>query len=104
MMSYGGDDDEDRKEIPIAVGVSFYDDLEKQLNLVKLDGRQYVMAIQIIGSIDDDGYLRRPISSLVDDLAFSQNVIVDDEDMEEVLYIVQQFDTPGIAADRQSVV
>ncbi|HEY9559922.1 MAG TPA: RNA polymerase factor sigma-54 [Anseongella sp.] len=98
MMSYGGDDDEDRKEIPIAVGVSFYDDLEKQLNLVKLDGRQYVMAIQIIGSIDDDGYLRRPISSLVDDLAFSQNVIVDDEDMEEVLYIVQQFDPPGIAA------
>src|SRR3546814_1013949 len=53
MMSYGGDDDEDRKEIPIAVGVSFYDDLEKQLNLVKLDGRHYVMAIQIIGSIED---------------------------------------------------
>src|SRR3546814_13726 len=98
MMSYGGDDDEDRKEITITVGVSFYDDLEKQLNRVKLEGIQYVMAIQIIGSIDDDCYLRRPISSLVDDLAFSQNVIVDDEDMEEVLYIVQQFDPPGIAA------
>lgn len=98
MMSYGGDDEDERKEIPIAVGVSFYDDLERQLNMLELDDQQYIMAMQIIGSIDDDGYLRRPISSLVDDLAFGQNVVVNEEEMEEVLHIVQQFDPPGIAA------
>src|SRR5690606_29610085 len=98
MMSYGGDDEDERKEMPIAVGASVYDDLERQLNMLELDDQQYIMAMQIIGSIDDDGYLRRPISSLVDDLAFGQNVVVNEEEMEEVLHIVQQFDPPGIAA------
>ncbi|HYH55399.1 MAG TPA: RNA polymerase sigma-54 factor, partial [Anseongella sp.] len=98
MMNFGGDDEEERKEIPIAVSSTFYDNLERQLSLLELEDRQFLMATQIIGSIDDDGYLRRPISSLVDDLAFGQNVIVSDEEMEEVLYLVQQFDPPGIAA------
>lgn len=99
MTGYGGGDDEDgRKEIPIAVFQSFYDGLERQLNLLNLDENEYLIAKQLIGSIDDDGYLRRPVPSVADDLAFSQNVIVSDEEIEKVLKLVQKFDPPGIGA------
>src|SRR5690606_22256956 len=53
---------------------------------------------QIIGSLDDDGYLRRPISSLIDDLAFSQNIIAEEEDVVEILKVIQEFDPSGIGA------
>ena len=69
-----GDDDDDRKEIPIAVQNSFFESLQIQLDLLPLSDKDFRIGQQLIGSLDDDGYLRRPISSLVDDLAFSQNV------------------------------
>lgn len=99
---YGGgydhDDDEGKKEIPIAVQDSFYENLQNQLDLLALSDKDYVVGQQIIGSLDDDGYLRRPLLSLIDDLAFSQNVIVEEEDVEEMLKIVQSFDPAGIGA------
>src|SRR6202008_2014985 len=53
---------------------------------------------QIIGSLDDDGYLRRSITSLTDDLAFSQNIFAEDEEVEEMLKVIQSFDPPGVGA------
>lgn len=95
---YDNDDDEDRKELPIAVSNTFFENLQAQLDLIPLDDKSYMIAQQIIGSLDDDGYLRRSIASLVDDLAFSQNVIAEDEEAEEMLKVIQTFDPPGIGA------
>src|SRR5690554_83562 len=93
-----GDDEEDRKEIPIAVQNSLYESLQQQLGLLVLSDRDYLIGKQIIGSLDDDGYLRRPLISLIDDLAFSQNIEVEQEEVEDMLNVIQGFDPPGIAA------
>ena len=93
-----GDDEEDRKTVPYAVSDTFHENLAKQLGMCDLDDRKEKIARQIIGSIDDDGYLRREISAIVDDLAFSQNVVTDDEEIIEVLDIVQGFDPPGVGS------
>lgn len=94
----GGDDDDDRKEIPIAVQNSFFESLQQQLDLMALSDRNFLIGQQIIGSLDDDGYLRRPISSLIDDLAFSQNVIAEDDEVEDILKVIQEFDPAGVGA------
>ncbi len=96
--TFSHDDDEDRKEMPIAVQNSFFENLNNQLNLLDLTEQEFLIGQQIVGSLDDDGYLRRSTSSLIDDLAFSQNIIATEQEVEEVLYKVQQFDPPGIAA------
>jgi RNA polymerase sigma-54 factor len=93
-----GDDDEERKEIPIAVQSSFFESLQNQLDLVPLSDKDFRIGQQIIGSLDDDGYLRRPIMSITDDLAFSQNVMAEDEEVEEMLKLIQQFDPAGVGA------
>ena len=93
-----GDDDDDRKEIPIAVQSSFFESLQAQLDLVPLSDKDFRVGQQIIGSLDDDGYLRRPIMSITDDLAFSQNIMAEDEEVEEMLKLIQQFDPPGVGA------
>ncbi|MGK6350873.1 RNA polymerase factor sigma-54 [Parapedobacter sp. DT-150] len=93
-----GDDEDDRKEIPIAIQNSFFENLQQQLDLLALSDRDFLIGQQIIGSLDDDGYLRRPISSLIDDLAFSQNVIAEEQEVEEMLKVIQEFDPPGIGA------
>lgn len=96
--SYSNDDDEDRKEIPIAIQDSFYEKLQNQLDLLALSDKEYLLGQQIIGSLDDDGYLRRPLLSLIDDLAFSQNVIAEEDEVLEILKVVQKFDPAGIGA------
>lgn len=96
--NYGGDDDEQQKEIPIAIQDSAFEKLQNQLDLLALTDKQYLIGNQIIGSLDDDGYLRRPILSLLDDLAFSQNVMAEESEVEEMLAIIQEFDPPGIGA------
>ncbi len=93
-----GDDDDDRKEIPIAIQSSFFESLQAQLDLLPLSDKDSRIGQQIIGSLDDDGYLRRPIMSLTDDLAFSQNIMAEDEEVEEMLKVIQSFDPPGIGA------
>ncbi|MGZ3776610.1 MAG: RNA polymerase factor sigma-54 [Mucilaginibacter sp.] len=93
-----GDDDDDRKEIPIAVQSSFFENLQAQLDLLPLSDKDFRIGQQIIGSLDDDGYLRRSITSLTDDLAFSQNIFAEDEEVEEMLKVIQSFDPPGVGA------
>lgn len=92
-----GDPDEDR-EMPIATERSFHEFLENQLGLLQLDDREHKMADQIIGSIDEDGYLRREIDAIADDLAFSQNVMATTEELEDLLERIQNFDPPGVGA------
>ncbi len=93
-----GDDDDDRKEIPIAVQSSFFESLQAQLDLLPLSDKDFRIGQQLIGSLDDDGYLRRPVTSLVDDLAFSQNVFAEDEEVNEMLKVIQSFDPAGVGA------
>jgi RNA polymerase sigma-54 factor len=93
-----GDDDDDHKEIPMAVQTSFFDNLQLQLDLLPLSDKDFRIGKQIIGSLDDDGYLRRPIMSLTDDLAFSQNVMASDEEVEDMLKVIQSFDPSGVGA------
>jgi RNA polymerase sigma-54 factor len=91
-------DDDDNKTIPHAVTKSFHEHLEQQLGLLELDDHKFLVADYIIGSIDDDGYLRRPLDAMIDDLAFSQNVHTTLNELNDLLYEIQQFDPPGIAA------
>ncbi|KQR71300.1 RNA polymerase factor sigma-54 [Pedobacter sp. Leaf176] len=93
-----GDDDDEKKETPIAIESTFFESLQEQLDLVPLSDQDFIIGKQIIGSLDDDGYLRRPLSSMIDDLAFSQNVMVEEEDVLEMLRLIQSFDPPGIGA------
>lgn len=97
-QSNGGDDEDDRKEIPIAIQNSFFENLQQQLDLLALSDKDFLIGQQIIGSLDDDGYLRRPISSLIDDLAFAQNIIAEEDEVTAILKIIQEFDPPGIGA------
>jgi RNA polymerase sigma-54 factor len=96
-----GDDynpDEEQKTLPIAVGKSFHDTLYEQLSLLALDEEEYIIADQLVGSIDDDGYIRREVDAVVDDLAFSRGVMVTEEQVEAVLKQIQRFDPAGVGA------
>ncbi|MDH7463700.1 RNA polymerase factor sigma-54 [Chitinophagaceae bacterium 26-R-25] len=89
---------DDNKVVPHKVETSFHDMLTAQLGLLKLDDRSARIAEQIVGSIDDDGYLRRETTSIMDDLAFRQNIEASEGEIEELIRKIQQFDPPGVAA------
>ena len=90
--------DQDDKSIPYASGSSFTQQLTDQLNTYRLEEQNYLIAKFIIGSIDDSGYMRRPLLDLTDDLAFTQNIYTDVETIEKVLKVVQQLDPAGVGA------
>ncbi len=97
----GGDysDPEEEKVIPIKFEKTFHEYLEEQLGLYQINSeRERIIARQIIGSIDDDGYLRRELDDMVRDLLFSQNIRTTREELEELLRVIQQFDPPGVGA------
>jgi len=94
--NYSGDDES--KTIPYAAGTSFTQQLTDQLNTFRLNDNDYQIAKFLIGSIDDSGYIRRPMLDLMDDLAFTQNIYTDIETIENVLNVVQQLDPPGVGA------
>jgi RNA polymerase sigma-54 factor len=89
---------DDKKVVPIKNESSFFDVVINQLGLLELDERKFKIAEQIVGSLDDDGYLRRELSSIVDDLAFRQNVITSDKEVEQIIKQIQHFDPPGVGA------
>lgn len=90
--------DDERKEIPYSTGQTFHEYLNSQLGLRKLEENKRNLAEYIIGNIDEDGYLRRDIEAIVDDLAFSQNIMTTDEELVEILQIIQDFDPLGVGA------
>jgi len=89
--------DEDRV-IPIKVEKGFNELMIEQLGMLTIDEDQKKVALQIIGNLDEDGYLRREFSAIVDDLAFRQNISTTEEEIAELVLQIQQFDPPGIAA------
>lgn len=89
---------DDQKVIPIRVEITFHDMLLNQLGMLELDERSYKIAEQIVGSLDDDGYLRRELSSIADDLAFRQRLTVEEKEIGAIVQQIQQFDPSGICA------
>ncbi len=97
MQGDGPGDEEDR-ETPIASSSTLIDSLFTQLGFLRLDERQTLIGRQLIGSIDSDGYIRRELEAIVNDLAFSANVNTSLEELEELLKKIQAFDPAGIGA------
>jgi RNA polymerase sigma-54 factor len=92
-----GADDED-KAMPFASSSSFRDNLARQLSMRTHSEKEELLGRTIIGNLDDDGYLRREIENITDDLAFTQNVQVTDEELEQALLVVQDLDPAGVGA------
>jgi RNA polymerase sigma-54 factor len=90
--------EETDKQIPYASGISFNQYLLNQLNTEYLDDEQWRIAEFLVGSVDESGYIRRPIPDILDDLAFTQNIFTDEQTIMGVLKKVQQLDPPGVAA------
>lgn len=90
--------DDEEKSTPISVGASFTDILNLQLNLRKLSDTERIMGENIIGNLDESGYLRRDLEAIADDLAFTQNVMVEVDDLERILEVVQDLDPAGVGA------
>lgn len=97
MQGDGNYGDEDR-EMPLATSSSLLDSLLQQFGYLQLTEHQRVIGLQLIGSIEADGYIRRSLQAIANDLAFSQNVFTDTEELEEVLHKIQTFDPAGIGA------
>jgi RNA polymerase sigma-54 factor len=90
--------DDERRDIPFVSGISFHDLLYSQLGMRDLDEKQEKIAYYIIGNLDDSGYLNRDVSAMVDDLAFSQNIQTNKEEIMQMLRVIQEFDPPGVGA------
>lgn len=97
-MQGDGDSDEDNREMPIPMSSSLHEQLMSQLDFLGLDEKQYAIGKQLVGSIESDGYIRRELESIVNDLAFAQGIETTAEEVEVVLKKIQTFDPPGIAA------
>ena len=95
-QNYSADDK--REEIPFAMGSSFRELLKSQLGLRKLTDEQEILAEYVLGNIDDDGYLRRELEAIADDIAFSAGLETTYEALHEVLMIIQEFDPAGVGA------
>ena len=98
QMNNTSKDEERRDEIPFSAGSSFHESLTSQFNLRADTERQEILGEYIIGNIDDDGYLRREVDNMVDDLAFLQNITTDVKELNDVLAIIQDLDPPGVGA------
>ncbi|WP_339623350.1 RNA polymerase factor sigma-54 [uncultured Winogradskyella sp.] len=90
-------DDED-KSVPYAAGTSFTQHLVSQLNTFRLSEQEEEIAYFLVGSVDESGYIRRSLSDITDDLAFTQNITTTEDEVEKVLQIVHQLDPGGVGA------
>ena len=90
--------DDEHYEAPISNEESFQDILIQQLGYRNLDEKKYKIGTYIIGNLDDSGYLSRPISGIIDDLLFTQNLDVSEDEVTDVLHIIQDFDPAGVGA------
>ena len=91
-------EEDEGRQLPFKSETSFYEMLNNQLGMLKLEEKEQAIAEQIVGSIDEDGYLRRETAAITDDLAFRQNIIATHGEVESLISKIQQFDPPGVAA------
>ncbi len=97
--NYSADDEEFDNESLLTEGQTLYDYLIEQITLAKIDGEDLKIAQYLIGNLDSDGYLRREIKSIVDDLAFSQGIYSTIDQVENILEnYIQKLDPPGVGA------
>ena len=98
--NYSADDENFDNESLLTEGQTLYDYLMEQISMVSLSEEDMKIAQYLIGSLNpEDGYLRRDIKSIVDDLAFSQGIYTDKEHVENILEnYIQKLDPPGVAA------
>lgn len=85
-------------DVPFSVGTTFHEFLYEQLGLTALSEDERLLAEYVIGNIDDDGYLRRDLMAISDDLAFNQNLDVPEQELEKILLEIQEFDPAGVGA------
>lgn len=90
--------DEEEKVVPLSGDQTFQERLGEQLHLLDLDDTQFMVATTIVGNLDESGYLKREVEAIVDDLAFSANVTVTEEEVEVVLSVIQELDPAGVGA------
>ncbi|MBL0129255.1 MAG: RNA polymerase factor sigma-54 [Flavobacteriales bacterium] len=90
--------DTEERETPLSGGTTFQDSLRAQLSLRSCDERTEILAEHLIGNLDEDGYLRRELDAVVNDLAFTQNISATKEELERALKEVQSLDPAGTGA------
>jgi RNA polymerase sigma-54 factor len=90
--------DDHKEDIPFSIGTTFHEYLIDQLHLRDLNEKEQMMAEYIIGNIDEEGYLRRDVESMVDDIVFQTGIEVTDKKMLELLLVVQDFEPAGVGA------
>ena len=90
--------DDEERVVPLSGEQSFQEKLVEQLHLLDLTDTQFQIAEVIIGNLDESGYLKRDIEALVDDLAFSLNIVVEEKQVEEMLAVIQELDPAGVGA------
>lgn len=96
-ISNKGADDETR-EFVVVEGIGFHELLEQQLGMRDLSDQEYTIGVYLIGCIDEDGYIRRELELIVDDLAFNYNITTTIQEVEKLLLIIQGFDPAGVGA------
>jgi RNA polymerase sigma-54 factor len=89
---------EEREEMVYGSSQSFYDQLKEQMDMATMDDREHDIMEYLIGSLDDDGLLRKPLDSISDELAIYHNIDVMPGELEHVLHNLQEFDPAGIGA------
>ncbi|MEA3446000.1 MAG: RNA polymerase factor sigma-54 [Bacteroidota bacterium] len=90
--------DDKKEDIPFSTGSTFHEHLLSQLGLQVLNEHQEQIVSYMIGNIDEDGYLRRDLDAIVDDLAFSQNINTTYEELRNMLDIIHDFEPVGVGA------
>ena len=91
-------DDDEERETPLVAPVTFHQDLINQLNTFILSDGDRDIAEFLVGSIDDMGYIRRTVADIVDDLAFTQGIYTDEENVLRILHIVHELEPAGVGA------
>lgn len=89
---------EEREEMVYGQSQSFYDQLKEQVGMVDLTEQEQGVMEYLIGSLDDDGLLRKPLHSIVDELAIYHNIDMTEQEVERILHKLQEFDPAGIGA------
>ncbi len=90
--------DDKKEDIPFSIGISFHEHLQNQIGLRNLNEKEEILTLYLIGNLDDDGYVRRKLEAIVNDLAFSQNIETNEDELIEVLRIVQDLEPIGVGA------
>ncbi len=98
LQSNNSSKDDRKEDIPFSIGTTFHEYLVDQLGLRKLSEREHMLAQYIIGNIDDEGYLRRDVEAMVDDIVFQTGFEVTDKELSDLIVIIQDFDPAGVCA------